>query len=220
MAGARSAPTLRFERSLLRSGAVALACIDEAGRGALCGPVSVGVVVITAGMSPAPRGVRDSKLLTRERRDELAPLIRAWAPHAVGMATSAEIDDLGIVPAMRLAGRRAIAALAVRPDCILLDGSHDYLSAPAQASLFDDDPGETVPRVLTRVKADLHCAGVAAASILAKTERDAVMVGLDRDFPDFAWAENKGYAAPEHMDALRRLGPTPHHRVSWSLPVG
>jgi ribonuclease HII len=214
-----TAPTLRFERSLLRGGVTALACIDEAGRGALSGPVSVGAVVITAATRSAPAGVRDSKLLSAERRSELAPLIRAWTAHAVGMASASEIDELGIVPAMRLAGRRAVAALAVVPDAILLDGSHDYLSGPPQRSLFDDTDGEDpLPGVVTKVKADLHCAGVAAASILAKTERDAVMAALGAEHPDYCWGDNKGYAAPEHLDALRRLGPTAHHRVSWRLP--
>lgn len=216
-----TAPTLRYERELLRSGRVSVACVDEAGRGALCGPVSVGVVVITAGTRPAPSGVRDSKLLTPGRRHELVPLIQAWAAaHAVGMASAAEIDEVGIIPAMRLAGQRAIASLLHVPDCVLLDGNHDYLSHVRQPSLFDNSPAVVVPPVLTRVKADLRCAGVAAASILAKTARDSLMIELSVDYPDYRWAENKGYAAPEHVDALRRLGPTPHHRTSWSLPSG
>lgn len=216
-------PTLRYERELLRSGATAIACLDEAGRGALCGPVSVGAVVVTMQTRTAPQGVRDSKLLSPERRSELAPRIRRWADHAVGMASAAEIDRIGIIAALRLAGRRALAALPCRVDLVLLDGNHDYLTAPAQASLFADDdlpeaPTVEVPRVLTRIKADQRCAGVAAASILAKTTRDAIMVDLSAAHPDYRWHENKGYAAPEHLQALQALGPTPHHRVSWSLP--
>lgn len=219
MAGARAAPTLRVERGLLRSGLTALACADEAGRGALCGPVSVGVVLITPTTKPAPAGVRDSKLLTEQRRAQLAPKIRRWAPHGVGMASAAEIDEIGIIAALRLAGQRALAALPEPPDQVLLDGNHDYLSEPAQPALFGDlGSAIDVPPVMTMVKADLRCAGVAAASILAKTARDELIVDLARDYPDYRWAENKGYAAPEHLDALRRLGPTPHHRVSWSLP--
>lgn len=215
-----AAPTLRLERELLRSGVGALACIDEAGRGALCGPVSVGVVVVTESTKPAPKGVRDSKLLTQERREELAPLIRSWASaHAVGMASAAEIDSLGIIAALRLAGQRALAALSLVPDCVLLDGNHDYLTPSDQASLFEELPLTDLPPVLTRVKADLRCAGVAAASILAKTARDTLMLGLAADYPDYGWPDNKGYAAPDHLEALRRLGPTPHHRVSWSLPT-
>lgn len=212
-------PTLRYERQLLRSGFTSLACIDEAGRGALCGPVSVGVVLITAATKPAPAGVRDSKLLSEEQRMALAPKIQRWTSHAVGMASAAEIDEHGIMSALRLAGQRALAALEVMPELVLLDGSYDYLSNAAQPSLFEDAPIVELPAVMTKVKADLHCAGVAAASILAKTARDALMIELAQDFPEFCWAENKGYAAPEHLKALRTHGPTVHHRVSWSLPT-
>ena len=215
----QSRPTLRVERELLRAGATVLACADEAGRGALSGPVSVGLIVVTAQTKPAPVGVRDSKLLSAQRRAELVPKIRRWAANAVGMASAQEVDRLGVVSALRLAGQRAIAELPVTPDCVLLDGNHDYLSAAAQPQLFDDEPGTgTMPPVVTRVKADLRCAGVAAASILAKTARDAVMIELGREFPEYQWQQNKGYAAPEHIEALRRLGPSPHHRVSWRLP--
>jgi ribonuclease HII len=214
-----AAPTLRFERELLRSGFAALACADEAGRGALCGPVSVGVVVVTEATKPAPKGVRDSKLLAEEERFRLVPHIRQWAAaHAVGMASAAEIDQIGIIAALRLAGHRAIAELPVAPDYVLLDGNHDYLSHSGQPSLFDDQPLGVVPPVMTRVKADLRCAGVAAASILAKTARDALMIDLARDYPEYGWAQNKGYAAPEHLVSLRRLGPSSHHRISWRLP--
>lgn len=212
------APSLRYERQLLRSGALALACADEAGRGALSGPACVAFVVVAGGTGPAPRGVRDSKLLAPARRQELAPLIRRWAPSGVGMASPEEIDRLGIISALRLAGHRALGELPVAPDLILLDGNHDYLTVPAEPSLFEEQPPVAVPPVTTRVKADLQCAGVAAASILAKTARDAVMVALAEECPEYGWSANKGYAAPEHLDALRRLGPTRHHRISWSLP--
>ncbi|MEK9663508.1 MAG: ribonuclease HII [Candidatus Nanopelagicales bacterium] len=216
-----SAPTLRLERELMRStGLASLACADEAGRGALSGPVSVGVVVVTTETKTAPQGVRDSKLLSQERREVLAPKIRRWAAAwAVGMASAGEIDEIGIIAALRLAGHRALAALPALPGTVLLDGNHDYLTPAEQASLFDDDVVLVdVPPVVTRVKADLRCAGVAAASILAKTARDEVMARLSVDHPEYGWAENKGYAAPEHMEALRRHGPSPYHRVSWSLP--
>lgn len=213
------APTLRIEREMLRSGIASLACVDEVGRGALCGPVTVGVVVITARTKPAPTGVRDSKLLSAQQRSALAPRIRRWADHAVGHASNVEIDDIGIIAALRLAGHRALAALAAPPDLVLLDGSHDYLTQPVQPALFDDaDDRLSLPPVVTRVKADLQCAGVAAASILAKTERDALMLELDRELPAYGLAANKGYAAAEHLDALRRLGPSAHHRISWRLP--
>jgi ribonuclease HII len=211
-----ASPTLRLERSLLRAGAATIAGMDEVGRGALSGPVSVGVVVMDA-RSPALPGVRDSKLLTATARELLVPRIRAWAcASSVGHASPAEIDDLGIIGALRLAALRALAVLDTSPQCILLDGSHDWLSPAPQGSLFEE-PVE-IPPVTTRVKADLHCTSVAAASVLAKTERDAIMAALDRDHPEYGWAENKGYASPEHIAALRRRGASPIHRRSWRLP--
>ena len=206
-------PTLRVERRLLRGGAVLLASMDEVGRGAPAGPVHVGVVVVDAATPPAPAGVRDSKLLAARARDALAPRVERWAvDSAVGSASADEVDACGVVGALRLAGRRALAELAVVPDLVLLDGSHDWLSGP--------DPeraGDGVP-VVTRVRADLTCASVAAASILAKVRRDARMAELDRDHPGYGFAANKGYGTVDHLEALRRLGPTPQHRVSWNLP--
>ncbi|MFZ4485415.1 MAG: ribonuclease HII [Candidatus Nanopelagicales bacterium] len=205
---------------MLRAGITALACADEAGRGALCGPVSLGVVVVTASTPAAPKGVRDSKLLTPAQRFALVPRIQAWAPHAVGMASAQEIDEIGIMAALGLAGQRALAALPLAPDHVLLDGNHDYISEPGQPTLFGRlSPLGTVPPVTTMVKADLRCAGVAAASVLAKTARDRLLVDLHHQHPEYGWAGNKGYGAPDHLEALARLGPTPHHRVSWSLPT-
>jgi len=232
-----AAPTLRFERTLLRGGVRHLAACDEVGRGALCGPVTIGVVVISEETRTAPQGVRDSKLLTAEARQRLAPRIQRWAAcWAVGHATPAEIDELGIIAALRLAGHRALGQLSIVPDQVLLDGNHDYLTPPPPALVPEaaDDPlfelAEVVarapapsplvevPPVVTRIKADLTCAAVAAASILAKTARDALMVELDGEHPEYGWLENKGYSAPAHIDALARFGPTVHHRRSWSLP--
>lgn len=219
-------PTLRLERSLLRGGAVHLACVDEVGRGALCGPVTIGMVVITLATRTAPRGVRDSKLLTPAARQALVPKVQRWATaHAVGHASATEIDERGIIAALRLAGHRALAGLEVAPDLVLLDGNFDYLTPPDQMTLFDDagtpaadGPGAPVPPVVTAVKGDMTCAGVAAASILAKTERDAIMVDLAARHPGYGWEENKGYSAPGHIQALRTLGASPVHRHSWSLP--
>jgi ribonuclease HII len=214
-----AAPTLRYERELLRSGAALLGCIDEVGRGALCGPVTLGIVVVSLTTKSAPQGVRDSKLLSAPVREALAPKIRRWAlDHAVGHASADEIDEFGLMTAMRIAGRRALAQLTYVPDLLLLDGNHDYLTAPAQEGLFGEPELADVPRVVTKIKADMRCAAVAAASVLAKTTRDAIMLELDREHPEFCWAENKGYSAPAHLEALARLGPTRHHRRSWSLP--
>lgn len=204
------AVTLRVERSLLRDladGSV-LAAVDEVGRGALAGPVAVGVVVIDAASASAPRGVRDSKECDAATRELLAPRVRAWARRsAVGMASPSEIDALGIIGALALAAARAVNATGVHPDVVLLDGKHDWISRVAPLS-----------RVVTRIKADTTCAAVAAASIIAKVTRDAHMVRISAGYPDYAWESNKGYAAPEHVAALQRLGPTRWHRTSWQLP--
>jgi ribonuclease HII len=166
--------------------------------------------------------------------------------HAVGHASAHEIDEIGIIAALRLAACRALAELPVRPDCALLDGSHNWLSLPTSArelappqteGLFELPPEavrslpvsgvpagvdlrpEVVPaRVVTQVKADMRCAAVAAASVLAKVERDAIMVDLAGRFPQYGWEFNKGYSAPEHIGALRRHGPSIMHRQSWNLP--
>ncbi len=213
-------PHLRHERQLLREGARLVAGMDEVGRGSLAGPVSVGVVVVDAGTRSAPRGVADSKLLTPAAREALVPALSRWGvARAVGHASAEEIDAVGIIAALRLAGRRALAqvALDVGPvDTVLLDGNHDWLTG--SATLFGDEAA-AVPAVRLRVKADRSCASVAAASVLAKCERDALMVSLAAAHPAYHWAENKGYASPEHLAALRERGPCALHRRSWRLPV-
>lgn len=223
----RKSPTLRQERSLLTGGARLVAGMDEVGRGALAGPVSVGVVVVDAATRTAPQGLTDSKLLTPAARVAMVPQLQRWGvAWAVGHAGPAEIDAHGIVAALRLAGRRALAQ--VRRTCgdvdvVLLDGSHDWLSRGEvdlfEAAALDPVLGPDVPQpaVRTLVKADLQCSSVAAASVLAKVERDGLLVRLARQYPAFAWDQNKGYSAPAHLDALRRHGPTPQHRRSWNL---
>lgn len=219
------APRLVLEAELHGAGWVALAAADEVGRGALSGPVTVGVVIVTPGIARPPRGLRDSKLLTAAARTALVPRIERWVPaFAVAHASSVEIDRIGIIAALRLAGRRAIAGLGQPVDGVLLDGNHDYLSDPAQLeladplSLVEDVPTiEPWPPVRTAIKADLRCASVAAASVLAKTTRDAIMVRLAEEHPEYGWHENKGYASLQHRAALLEHGPTPYHRVSWRL---
>ena len=227
-----TAPTLRVERSLLREGHTLIASVDEVGRGALAGPVSVGIVLVDESVRTVPQGVRDSKLLSAAVRETLVPRIQRWAlAHAVGHAGPDEIDEVGILAALRLASRRALAALTAAgwrtPDLVLLDGSHDWFTPPEAVGLLglldeaDGGPcaGESLPPVRTMVKADLRCSSVAAASVLAKVERDARMVALGAEHPAYGWQLNKGYSAPEHTEALRRLGPTVHHRRSWRLPL-
>ncbi len=216
-------PTLRVERSLQRAGHRLLAGMDEVGRGALAGPVSVGVVVIDDVCRSAPVGVKDSKLLSHQMRERMVPKIQGWATaYAVGHASPGEIDRYGIMVALRLAGTRALAALPVIPDLVILDGNYDWLTDPHRVGLLGllesgDDLAPCVP-VMTMVKADLFCSSVAAASVLAKVERDAMMVALAAEVPGFAWELNKGYSAPEHFAALESHGPTVHHRLSWRLP--
>jgi ribonuclease HII len=222
-------PTLREERRLLRAGHVLVAGMDEVGRGALAGPVSVGVVVVDPATRSAPSGVRDSKLLTPAARQALVPRLRRWAvAYAVGHAEPDEVDRYGIIAALRLAGRRALARLPQPPTCVLLDGSHDWLSVPAEPQVLFAVPGRqeppafplaAEPAVVTLVKADQRCAAVAAASVLAKVERDAIMVDRAGLHPGYGWRENKGYSAPEHVGELRRVGPCAQHRRSWRLPL-
>jgi ribonuclease HII len=217
------APTLDYEHRFLGSGARLLAGIDEVGRGAIAGPVTVGIAVVDLSRPVLLDDVRDSKLLKESDRERLEPLVRSWSvASAVGHASASEIDAMGIIAALRTAGTRAwlqILAAGVTPDVVLLDGSHNWLSPETQASLFDDapaGPGCDAP-VHTLVKADMQCLSVAAASILAKVERDRLMRTLHTEFPAFAWNEHKGYGTASHTEALRAAGPTPYHRVSWQI---
>lgn len=220
------APTLRHERAFKAQGIRLVAGVDEVGRGALAGPVSVGIAVVDVERQRALSGVKDSKLLSPAERERLDPLVRRWSvASAVGHASAQEIDSLGIIAALRLAGTRAwqeVLAAGVTPDLVLLDGSHNWLSPADQLSLFE----EPVPAaacnapVHTKVKADMQCLSVAAASVIAKVERDRQMRELHAEYPDFGWEVNKGYATALHRDALRAAGPTPYHRVSWRLLGG
>ena len=224
---AAKGPTLRFERSFTALGHRVLAGCDEVGRGALAGPVSVGLVAVQLESVRAIKGVRDSKLLTPADRQALVPLIKKWCPAwGVGHASAAEIDLLGLMGALRLAGTRAWAQVCetLTPDVVLLDGNHNWLSPAAQPSLFDepddgDDAACTAP-VHTRIKADMTCLSVAAASVLAKVERDALMVEYSSLHPEYGWDVNKGYATEAHRAAIDSLGPSPLHRLSWRLGTG
>jgi ribonuclease HII len=217
-------PSLRVERALQRDGHRVLAGMDEVGRGALAGPVTVGVVVIDESVRSAPQGVKDSKLLQPHARERMVPRIERWAvAHAVAHASADEIDEIGIIAALRLAGTRALAACGVRPDLVILDGNHDWLTSPEDVGLlaFAREDAVETPPVTTMIKADMTCSSVAAASVLAKVTRDRIMVELgaeDGEHAVYGWTENKGYAAPEHLDALRRHGPSVWHRRSWRLP--
>ncbi|QWT22851.1 ribonuclease HII [Subtercola sp. PAMC28395] len=205
-------PTLRHERALGRAGAELVIGVDEVGRGALAGPVAVGMCVIDPRRPGVfPVGLRDSKLLSEARREVLAPLASAWVrASAVGLASAEEVDRLGIIACLGLAGKRALGQLHaagtdVLRSVVLLDGSHDWLS-----------PSLTTPlTITTRVKADRDCASVAAASVVAKVHRDRLMIELDSITPGYGWASNKGYGSSAHFDAIELLGATEHHRRTW-----
>ena len=179
---------------------VLVAGIDEAGRGPLAGPVVAAAVILDPARPVA--GLRDSKLLSPQRRESLAIEIRgrslAWA---VAECSVAEIDALNILQATLLAMRRAFDALRVKPAQALVDGDRcPPLACPAQAI----------------VKGDRDVAAISAASILAKTARDAMLIELDREYPMYGFARHKGYGTPEHLAALDLHGPCPAHRRSFA----
>ncbi len=220
------APSLRFERSFLAEGHRFLAGCDEVGRGALAGPVTVGLVAVDITAVKGLRGVRDSKLLSAADREALVPKIQRWAvAYGVGHASAAEIDSVGLMEALRLAGNRAWAEVrrTVRPDAVILDGNHNWLAPAAQGSLFDEVETHEITcdaPVHTRIKADLSCLSVAAASVLAKVERDRIMTEFAARYPGYGWEINKGYATSGHRDAIDGLGPSAEHRRTWRLGNG
>jgi ribonuclease HII len=184
-----------------------VAGLDEAGRGALAGPVCVGAVILPS-VNPhlleTLSGVRDSKQLTPRKRDHLAPRIKesvlAWG---IGFASAAEIDELGIVPATRLAAGRALEAVSILPDFLLTDFRLELPELDvSQAAL---------------VKGDQRSLSIAAASILAKTARDELMVGLDAQYPQYGFARHKGYGSLTHRRAIAALGFTPIHRKTFHI---
>ncbi|MCU1406370.1 MAG: ribonuclease [Glaciihabitans sp.] len=207
-------PTLEVEAELHAKGARYVIGMDEVGRGAIAGPVGVGVCVVDVGIGVQPDGLRDSKLLSEKRRIALAPMAADWGLFsAIGLASAHEVDEHGIIFALGLAGKRALAQLhnagaSIRDSVLLLDGSHDWLSPTLSSPL----------RVQTRVKADRDCASVAAASVLAKVARDTLMIEADETHPGYGWSGNKGYGSLAHFDAIARLGATPLHRHTWLHP--
>ncbi len=214
--------SLGYESALWDGGARVVIGIDEVGRGALAGPVSVGLVAVSR-CDSWPDGLADSKQLTARAREALIlPLSTFGVGRTVGHASVAEIDEVGIIGALRLAGVRGLAALAtegVVADAVLLDGTHDWLTAPP-ADLFSvvTDDVQTPPVTMV-VKGDGLCASIAAASVIAKVERDAIMRAAHVEHPHFGWEGNKGYGAATHLDAIREHGPSDWHRVSWKLPT-
>jgi ribonuclease HII len=199
-------PDLTYEKHLwphFRS----IAGLDEAGRGALAGPVAVGAVILPrdeALLSRALAGVRDSKQMTPLERESLAPRIQETAiTWYVGLASSAEIDSLGIVRATRLAAVRALEGLTLPPHYLLTDFRLEL-------------PHLEIPQTAL-VKGDALCLSIAAASVLAKTARDALMSELDSQFPDYGLRKHKGYGTHTHRLAMKRLGYSSIHRKSFTL---
>ena len=206
-----SDPTLEVEAAMHLAGARFVIGIDEVGRGAIAGPVAVGLCMVDAAVGAHPAGLRDSKMLSEKRRVELAPLAADWALYtSVGLASAAEVDAIGIVAALGLAAKRGLTALheagaRVADSVILLDGSHDWLNPALSTPL----------RVQTRVKADRDCASVAGASVVSKVHRDTIMIDAHARQPGYGWAGNKGYGSADHFAAIDELGATDLHRRTW-----
>ena len=202
----RIEPDLSFEHKLWQSGLTCITGMDEAGRGALAGPVAVGAVVLPnqARLSSTLSGVRDSKQMTPLTRDRLAPRIKEFAQTwSVGFASSEEIDSLGIVAATRLAALRALKSLSIFPDFLLTDFRLEL-------------PELDIPQT-SLVKGDVKCLSIAAASVLAKTTRDALMRELDSQYPGYGLGKHKGYGTPFHRLAMKRLGYSNIHRKSFAF---
>jgi len=208
------APRLTLERSLLKDYDLIIA-LDEVGRGALAGPVAVGAAVMDAAGARrrVPDGLRDSKLITELRRPAMAERAAAWVQHSsVGWASSEEVDEVGIMRALGLAASRAVQAVVdagatLERTLVILDGNHDYVSRVHPEPL----------RVRPVIKADRDCASVSAASVIAKVARDTLMASLHDEHPIYQWDRNKGYASPEHRQAIREVGLSPFHRASWAI---
>lgn len=202
----RAAPTLALENQFFSQGYEVIVGLDEVGRGAWAGPLSVGAAVLSR--ERRVNGVRDSKQLSEARRELLFDRIADWCmTWSVGHASHHECDELGMSAAQRLAARRALDGLSVTPDMVLMDGSWDFVG------------GEQFPtdRTQTIVKGDTTVLSIAAASILAKVTRDRMMRAQAENYPGFDFDRNKGYPCPKHQCALRGYGPTPIHRRSWAF---
>jgi len=198
-------PDLSRELALLSSGRIPVAGLDEAGRGALAGPVVAAAVVLPLDrfdLSRVLAEVRDSKQLTALQRERCAEAVLSIAlSTAVGQAEAAEVDALGLLPATRAAMARALAQLAIQPCHLLID----HLRLPEIP--LDQSPV---------THGDALVLSIAAASVLAKVARDRMLIALDQQYPGYGLARHKGYGTAQHQAALRRLGPCPIHRRSYA----
>ncbi len=201
---AHISPDLNYELPLWAAGALHLAGLDEAGRGAWAGPVSAAAVILpqAADLCTRLKGVRDSKQMTPRQRFAWAVKIRvialAWG---VGFASHTEIDAMGILPATRLAMQRALAQLALPPQHLLLDA----VRLPAVA----------LPQTVL-IKGDVHSLSIASASVLAKTARDELLIAWEQEYPGYGFARHKGYGTAAHRLALQMKGPCSLHRFSFA----
>lgn len=195
----KSLPDSSFEDAALARGLTFIAGVDEVGRGPLSGPV----VAAAVRLDPAriPPGLNDSKLLSAARREGLFAVLQEVADVAVGMASVAEIDSINILRASQLAMCRAVAGLRLQPDHLLIDGN-----------LLPRGLGISAEAI---VKGDRRSVSIAAASVVAKVTRDRIMVDLAQQHPGYGWERNAGYPTKDHLEALRNLGVTPHHRRSF-----
>ncbi len=197
-------PDLAEELALYAQGYRLVAGIDEVGRGALAGDVVAAAVILPVdpGVLQRLHGVRDSKQLLPRQRSILATVIQAEAiAIGLGRVSAPEIDCIGIVAATRRAMALAVAGLNPQPDYLLIDALHlPDISVPQKAI----------------VKGDVHCLSIAAASVVAKVDRDAAMTSLDGEYPGYGLARNKGYGTAYHCQALLRLHPSPIHRLSYA----
>lgn len=223
-----TAPDLRTERALHKDGHALVAGMDEVGRGAWAGPLSVGVAVMRPGVTrrTMPVWLRDSKLLSEMRRESIFTEVARWcAEWSVGHASPAECDRWGMTIALRLASLRALAGLSCAPDALLVDGPLDLVNGGAPAGtppVYDTPVASALPvgrysgAVHPVVDGDARCASVAAASVLAKVVRDRLMREEAPHFPAYCFEHNKGYPSAAHQTALRGYGLSAIHRRSWA----
>lgn len=231
-------PTLEMERAIAGEGYDVIVGFDEVGRGSLAGPVMVGAAAIWARdltgehALDVPAGVADSKMLTEHRREAMFDSLKDWCgAWAVGSATNNEIDEWGISYALGVTALRALAEaerkLGIGDDGMIdgrpvkvgaiLDGPNDYITKAL--GTFDAPDVPVAANVRTKVKADRHCATVAAAAVIAKVTRDRMMVELGErsEYAVYEWANNKGYGSAAHRKAIAEHGPSDLHRISWHL---
>ena len=200
-----------YEEESYGRGYQEIAGVDEVGRGPLAGPVVAAAVIFPRGY--AHPEIKDSKLLTAKQRDTMADVIRVEARSwALGVVNVAEIDRLNILQASLLAMVKALAALRVKVDCVLIDGNQTI-----PLNLFRTGKFNAGRFLYQRsiIKGDQRCLSISAASILAKVARDRIMARLDRKYPEYGFAAHKGYSCATHFDALRRYGPSAVHRKSF-----